>query len=362
MAHHEPSTLYDYATLAPEHLSEMAYHYYVGGARDEITLSANREAWDRLWLHYRVLVDVEQRTAETAFFGQAVSAPILIAPTAFHGLAHQDAERATAEGAQRAQAIHIVSTLSNKSIEEVAASGAALWFQLYVYRDRALTLELIKRAEAVGCQALVITVDAAMIGTRERDRANQFHLPDGLTLGNFRGSTRAHLDQTGGDSALTRYVQEQLDPSLGWRDLEWLIAQTRLPVMVKGIVRPDDARRALDVGASGVVVSNHGGRQLDTAPPTALVLPKISEALAGEGLILVDSGIRRGADVLKAMALGAHGVLVGRPILWGLASRGAEGVEHVLEILRAELLEAMALCGCSDLKSITRDLVDPSLI
>ena len=354
------STLYDYAALAPQHLSEMAHQYYVGGARDEITLKANRSAWDQIWLHYRVLVDVEHRTAETSMLGQPISAPILIAPTAFHGLAHPDGERATAEGARRAQTIQIVSTLSNQSIEDVATSGAALWFQLYVYRDRQITLDLIHRAEAAGCQALVITVDAAMIGTRERDRAQQFHLPHGLTLGNFKGSTRAHLDLADGDSALTRYVQDQLDPSLSWRDLEWLIQQTRLPVLVKGIVRADDARRALDSGAHGVVISNHGGRQLDTAPPTALVLPRIARAISGEGLILVDGGIRRGSDVLKAVALGAHGVLIGRPVLWGLASRGASGVEDVLNILKAELLEAMALCGCPDIASITSDLIDPT--
>ena len=359
-SHEHPSTLYDYATSAPQYLSEMAYQYYVGGARDEITLKANRDAWDQLWLHYRVLVDVQHRTAETTLFGQSVAAPILIAPTAFHGLAHPMGERATAEGARRAQSIYVVSTLSNRSIEEIASSGAPLWFQLYVYRDRDLTLELIHRAEAAGCQALVITVDAAMIGTRERDRAHQFHLPDGLTLGNFRGSSRARLDHTGGDSALTQYVRDQLDPSLTWRDLEWLIQRTHLPVLVKGIVRADDALRALNAGARGVVISNHGGRQLDTAPPTALVLPQIAKALNGQGLVLVDGGIRRGSDVLKALALGARGVLVGRPILWGVAMRGAEGVDHVLNILRDELLEAMALCGCPDLASITEDLITPN--
>jgi 4-hydroxymandelate oxidase len=355
-----PSTLSQYEVLAKDSLSQMAYNYFVGGARDEVTLNANRQAWERIWLHYRVLVDVQDRTAETHILGRSTSTPILIAPTAFHGLAHQLGECETAIGAERADSIYIVSTLSNRSLEDVArVSSGRLWFQLYVYRDRQLTLSLIRRAEDAGYEAIVLTVDAAEIGTRERDHRLGFHLPSELTLGNLQGTGKEYMGGVDDGSALSHYVRDQLDASLTWSDLEWLTERTHLPVLVKGIVRADDAGRAMERGAQGVVVSNHGGRQLDTAPPTALVLPSIVEAVGGRGAVLVDGGIRRGTDVIKALALGAHGVLIGRPILWGLAVDGAHGVERVLKILHDELLEGMALCGCPSIDSIDRSLIDP---
>ena len=351
-------TIYDYERVAKKQLSPMAKSYYMSGARDEITLRANREAWDQIWLYYQVLVDVEKIDLSTEYFGTKQRSPILVAPTAFHGLAHPQGELETALGAAQEGSVYISSTLSNYSIEAIAeVSNGTRWFQLYVYRDRGITLDLIKRAEEAKCEALVITIDAATIGTRERDRAIRFHLPKNLTLGNFAGLAHGHLQGSNQDSALAEYVQRQLDPSLTWDDLEWLIKQTSLPVIVKGIVRSDDAQRAIQRGAAGVVVSNHGGRQLDTAPPTAHVLPSIVEALAGQGLIFVDGGIRRGTDVVKALAMGADGILIGRPILWGLNHLGAQGVASVLRILYAELEESMKLCGCPDLINIGKHLL-----
>lgn len=355
------ANLYEYEAASREVLSAMAHSYYSGVARDGITLKANREAWDRLYLHYRVLVDVSQRHTRTVILEQEMSAPLLVAPTAFHGLAHPNGELETAQGAALQDCIYIASTLSNQSIESICeVSTGSVWFQLYVYKDREVTLQLIKRAEKAGCKALVVTVDAAMIGTREQDRALRFHLPNGLTMGNFSNEQRARLDQTSEDSALAQYVQSQLDPSLTWSDLAWLVEQSALPVFVKGIVRADDALLAVYHGAQGVIVSNHGGRQLDTAPPTALVLPRIRHALGDSAVILVDGGIRRGTDVIKAIALGANAVLLGRPILWGLAQNGQEGVAHILSLLQAELLEAMALCGCATISSISTDLINPT--
>jgi len=351
-------------------LSPMARDYYAGGARDELTLRWNRRAWDDVPLHYRVLVDVSTRDPSTRVLGEPVSMPVLLAPTAFHRLAHPDGEAATARAAASAGTAMICSTLGTVSLEDIAAArpagcAAPLWFQLYVYRDRAITRSLVHRAEAAGCTALVLTVDAAEIGTRERDAKNRFALPPGMTVANLAGTAKATLGP-GGDGAagsgLSAYVRSQLDQGLTWKDLEWLVEQTRLPVLVKGIVRADDARRALAHGAAGVVVSNHGGRQLDTAPATADVLRPIADALHAidaSAEVYVDGGIRRGTDVIKALAMGARAVLIGRPQLWGLAVGGEQGVARMLGLLRAELLEAMALCGCPDVASITRDLVEP---
>ncbi|MEZ4433195.1 MAG: alpha-hydroxy acid oxidase [bacterium] len=338
-------------------LPVMARDYYASGARDEITLADNRRAWDRVRLHYRVLVDVSRRDPSTTVLGTPVSMPVLIAPTAFHKLAHPDGELATARAAAAMGTVMACSTLGTVAVGELAPAGGPLWFQLYVYRDRAITEGLVRRAEAAGCRALVLTVDAAEIGTRERDLRNRFALPPGLSVANLDGTDKAALAAADG-SGLAAYVRAQLDQSLTWKDLEWLVGLTRLPVLVKGIVRADDARRAIAAGAAGVVVSNHGGRQLDTAPATADVLPRVADAVAGAAEVYVDGGIRRGTDVIKALALGARAVLVGRPILWGLAVGGEAGVRHVLSLLRAELLEAMALCGCADLAACTRDLVE----
>ena len=357
----EPVNLFELEALARERLSREAYDYYASGAQDEVTLRENRAAYERLTLAYRVLVDVSRRDLSATVLGQPVAMPILVAPTAFHRLAVPEGEIATARAAGAAGTVMILSTLSNTPVEEVvAAASGPVWFQLYVYRDRKATEGLVRRAEAAGCRALVLTVDAPYIGRRERDVRNRFHLPPGLSVANMLPVGYGDLPQATADSGLAAYVSALLDPSLSWRDVAWLRSITNLPVLVKGIVRPDDALRAADAGAAGLVVSNHGGRQLDTSPATIEVLPEIADALTARGHeieVLVDGGVRRGTDVLKALALGARAVLVGRPILWGLAADGEAGAAWALRHLRDELDLAMALAGAPTLADITRDLV-----
>ncbi len=346
--------------LAREKLSAMAYGYYASGALEEHTLRENVAAWARLAVHYRVLVDVSARDASTTVLGTRVSMPVLVAPTAFHGLACADAELATVRAAAGAGTVMCLSSLSNTRVEDVcaAADGHPVWFQLYVYRDRAATAALVARAEAAGARAIVLTVDAPLLGRRERDVRNEFHLPEGLRVENMSAVTGlAEVELRTASSSLAAYFAEKLDPSLTWKDVAWLRSITRLPVVVKGVVRPDDARRAVDHGASGIVVSNHGGRQLDGSPATATVLGPIADAVQGRIEVLVDGGIRRGADVLRALALGARAVLVGRPILWGLATAGEQGARAVLETFRTEIDQAMALTGCATVADMTRDLL-----
>jgi len=346
--------------LAREKLSAMAYAYYASGALEELTLRENVAAWARLAIHYRVLVDVSARDASTTVMGTHVSMPVLVAPTAFHGLACSDGELATVRAASGAGTVMCLSSLSNTRVEEVcsAAGGGAVWFQLYVYRDRGATAALVGRAEAAGASAIVLTVDAPLLGRRERDVRNEFHLPEGLRVENMSAvAGHGEVALRSASSSLAAYFAEKLDPSLTWKDVAWLRSITRLPLLVKGIVRPDDARRAVDHGANGVVVSNHGGRQLDGSPATATVLGPVADAVQGRIEVLVDGGIRRGADVLRALALGARAVLVGRPILWGLAAAGEPGARGVLETFRAEIDHAMALSGCARISDVTRDLL-----
>jgi 4-hydroxymandelate oxidase len=357
---HPPLNLDDYEDLASEAMPRMGFDYYAGGSDDEHTLYENQTAYSRIALHYRVLVDVSRRDPATTVLGTPLSMPILVAPTAFHRLAHVDGELATVRAAGAAGTVMILSTLSTTPVEDVcAAATGPVWFQLYVYKDREATLGLVRRAEAAGCTALVLTVDAPLLGRRERDVRNGFHLPPGMSVANLLPAGMDKLAARMGDSGLAAYVADLLDPSLSWKDLDWLASITDLPLLVKGIVRPDDAVRAVEHGAAGVVVSNHGGRQLDTSPATIEVLPRIADAINGRSQILVDGGIRRGTDVVKALARGADAVLIGRPILWGLAADGEAGVGHVLQILRDELDRAMALCGAPTIADITRDLVDP---
>jgi 4-hydroxymandelate oxidase len=358
--------------LARAKLPKMAYDYYASGADDERTLGDNRAAFDRRRLAYRVLVDVAHRDLSTTVLGRRVAMPVLVAPTAFHKLADPEGEVATARAAAGAGTVMVLSTLSNSPVEEVVsaaraagATGGAVWFQLYVYKDRGATRALVERVEAAGCEALVLTVDAPYLGRRERDVRNRFQLPPGLAVANVLAEGYGEVVAPEGDSGLAAYVASLLDPALTWDALDWLAGITRLPIVVKGIVRADDALRAAERGVAGLVVSNHGGRQLDTSVATLDALPAIAEALAGRGSgsgkaaveIYLDGGIRRGTDVVKALALGARAVLVGRPVLWGLAAGGEAGVARVLALLRDELDLAMALCGAPRLADLTADLV-----
>jgi 4-hydroxymandelate oxidase len=350
--------VFDFERLARERVSPMAWDYYASGANAEITLRRNERAFDEIELHYRVLVDVSARSLATEVLGQPVGMPLLVAPTAFHGLACEDGELATARAAGDVGTVMILSTLSNTRVEDVvAAATGPVWFQLYVYKDRDATAGLVERVTAAGCSALVLTVDAPLLGKRERDVRNRFQLPDGLSIENMLPAGLERMPAGAQDSGLAAYFADLLDPSLSWNDVEWLRSLTNLPVVVKGVVRADDALRAADSGAAGVVVSNHGGRQLDTAPATIDVLPDIVDR-AGDRLdVMLDGGVRRGTDVIKALAHGAKAALVGRPILWGLGADGRAGARAVLELLRDEIDLAMALCGCASVGAIDRELV-----
>ena len=286
--------------------------------------------------------------------------PILVAPTAFHQMAHPEGEGATARAAGKAGTVMILSTLSTCSLEEVLAeAGGPVWFQLYIYKDREATLSLLQRAEAAGCRAIAVTVDAQIWGRRERDTRNRFRLPKGMSMKNLAATGKGQFPEGEEGSGLARYVTWQFDQTLTWKDVDWICAHTRLPVVLKGVLHPIDARRATDHGVAGVIVSNHGGRQLDTVPASVDVLGEIVAAIDGRIEVFVDGGIRRGTDVVKALALGAKAVGVGRPIIWGLAVDGDQGVKRVLAILRREFDVAMALCGCSEIAEINNDLLQP---
>jgi 4-hydroxymandelate oxidase len=349
----------DYARASRAKLPQDVSDYCDGGALDEITLRENTAGWEGLKLYYRVLAGVGPRDMSTTVLGQSVSMPILVAPTAFHRLACGEGELATARAAKAASTLFILSSLSNTAMETVFAEAASpRWFQLYIYKDRQVTLELVKRAEAAGAEAIVLTVDAPGLGTRERDTRNRFCLPDGLAVENLAPLGKGKMPEVQG-SGLAAYVRENFKADLGFDDLDWLCGATRLPVVVKGVCRGEDACRAAEHGAKAVVVSNHGGRQLDTAPATCEVLPHVVDTAGDLCEIYVDGGIRRGSDVLKAIALGARAVLVGRPVLWGLCVAGEQGATDVLSILRRELDEAMLLCGCTTLRDIDGSLLKP---
>ncbi len=350
--------VFDLERLAAERITKPAWDYYRSGANDELTLRDNRAAFDRLRLHYRVLVDVSERDLTTTVLGETLSMPLMLAPSAFHKLAHPDGELATVRAAGDAGTAMILSTLSNTRVEDVvAAASGPVWFQLYVYKDRAATKALVERVEAAGCRALVLTVDAPLLGQREADMRNEFALPEHLSIENMLPSGYDNLPGNPSGSGLAAYFASLLDPTLTWKDVDWLRSVTKLPVLVKGIVRPDDARRAVDHGAAGIVVSNHGGRQLDTSPATIDVLESIANEVGDDAELLLDGGVRRGTDVIKAVGLGAKAVLIGRPVLWGLGAGGQAGVAKALTLLREEVSLAMALCGCPSVADISRDLV-----
>lgn len=359
----QPINLNELEELARDKLAGMVYDYYRSGAHDEITLRENHAAYGRIRLAYRVLAGVAERDLSTEVLGRRLSMPVLVAPTAFHRMAHPDGEVATARAAGAEGTIMILSTLSNSPIEEVvAASAGEVWFQLYVYKDRGATQALVERAERAGVRAIVVTVDAPLLGRRERDVKNRFRLPDGLDVANVTAEGYGAVPRAEADSGLAAYFDSLLDPGITWRDLDWLRSITELPILVKGVVRGDDAVRAAEHGARGLVVSNHGGRQLDTSPATIEALPDVVEALVAHGApegfeVLLDGGVRRGTDVVKALALGARAVLLGRPVLWGLAWNGEAGVRHALDLLREEIDLAMTLCGCASVGAIDRDLI-----
>lgn len=340
-------------------MEESAWGYQSGGADDESTLRANVEAWRRISIRYRTMYDVSERSTATSVLGTPITTPVLIAPTAMQRLCHPDGELGMARGAQDAGTIMVVSSTATTGLQEVMAeTPAPKWFQVYVYRNREQTQEVVSRAAKAGYKALVLTVDAPVLGRRERDIRNSFTLPQGMHIANAAVAGMDLVPQATSDaSGLMQHFRGLHDPALTPADIGWLSQVSGLPVVVKGIVRGDDARRAVDNGAAAVIVSNHGGRQLDTAVPTAFALAEVAKSVGGSAEVYVDGGIRRGTDILKALALGARAVLVGRPALWALAVAGAAGVSHMLSLLTDEFDRAMALAGCTSVADVTSDLL-----
>ena len=354
----QPVNLLEYEDRARQVLPRMVFDYFASGAGAEITIRANRSGFDDLRLRPRALVGVGQRDLATTVFGQKIPTPIAIAPMAFQKMAHPDGELGSVRACGVNGSLFVASTMSTVLMEEIAAAATGpIWFQLYVFKDRGLTRSLVQRAEAAGFTALQVTGDVPVMGLRESDMRNHFHLPPEFTMKNVESAGFGSLPPGDAEMGHALYTRCRFDADLNWKDIEWLCSLTKLPVLVKGILRGDDAVRAIGHGAKGVVVSNHGGRQLDTAVSTIEALPEIVESLAGRGEIVIDGGIRRGSDVLKALALGAGIAQLGRPLIWGLALDGEAGATRVLKLLRDEFDNVMALCGCRSVKEITRDLI-----
>jgi len=357
-------SLDDLESVAVKVLPKNALDYFRSGAEDMVTLKDNREAFKRYRLNPPMMTDVSTRSLETTVLGEKVSMPVGIAPTAMQRMAHPQGECATAAAAQKAGALFILSTISTSSIEEVAAAApdALKWFQLYIYKDRKVTEKLVKRAEKAGFKAIVLTVDAPYFGRRLPDIRNKFELPGHLTMANFSSSageeaSTATEAKSKGGSGINEYVSSLFDQSLTWADVDWLKSITNLPLVLKGILRADDALTAISHGADAIIVSNHGARQLDGVLATIDALPSIVEAVSASGKkceVYMDGGIRKGTDVLKALAMGARMVFTGRPAVWGLATAGQKGVEKMLQIMRDELDNCMALSGCTSVDDIVR--------
>ncbi|MDG2054475.1 MAG: alpha-hydroxy acid oxidase [Phycisphaerales bacterium] len=350
--------LFDYEQRAAELLDKSALGYYSSGARDQISLRNNRSAWEEISLLPHILVDVSKRNSQTTILNNPISMPLIVAPTAMQKMAHPEGEIATARAVGQAGSIMILSTLSTVPVEEVtAAATGPIWFQLYIYKQMKDTAKLIERATKAGCSAIVITVDAPVWDVREADSRNQFALPEGMSLANLTGEMSNVDTQSGHASGLGANLNKYLSSSNTWQTIRDVQKLTDLPIFLKGVLRTDDALRAVDSGLQGVIISNHGGRQLDTAAPTVTRIAPVSQAVGDQIEVLVDGGIRRGTDVIKAIALGAKAVMVGRPILWGLTVDGADGVGQVLALLREEIETAMALCGCPSVADIDADLL-----
>lgn len=343
----EVVTLDDFEAVAREKLSEMAYAFLAGGAGDEHTLRWNREAFANLRLRPRVLEDVGSISTHVDLFGVRMPLPVLLAPVAYQRLFHAEGEEGTARGAGTAGLTYVVSTATNTSIEAIAAAATApLWLQIYIQEERSVTRDLIARAEAAGVRAFALTVDTPVVGARDRQARAKFQLPAGYET--------PHLDTAGRARLTTTSTTRQ---PVTWRDVEWLRTIVHVPLLLKGILTPEDAIRAADAGADGVLVSNHGARNLDTVPATIDALPAIAERIGGRIPLLLDGGIRRGTDVVKALALGARAVLIGRPYAFALAAGGADGVARAIAILREEIESTMALLGRATLAGLDRSVL-----
>jgi 4-hydroxymandelate oxidase len=339
--------LYDIERVAKRKLSDMAFTFIESGAAEEITARWNLESWQKIKLQHKVLVDISKLDTKVNLFGQTLDYPIIIAPSAYHRLIHPQGELATAKGAEAASALYVVSSNTTTPIEDIRkASAKPFWFQLYIQDDREFTKSLVQKVIANGCTALCVSVDTPVTGMRDRQVKSKFKLPEGITAPYLYDRGMARQGNT----------PKVLKP-LTWKDIEWLRSFSTVPVLLKGILNPLDADEAAKVGASGIIVSNHGGRNLDTLPPTAEVMPRIADKIQGRIPVLMDGGIRRGTDVIKALGMGANAVLVGRPVCYGLGAAGAEGVTKVMNILRKEFETSMILCGRPTIASIDRSVL-----
>ncbi|XP_075523244.1 glycolate oxidase 1-like isoform X1 [Primulina tabacum] len=353
----EITNVMEYEALAREKLPKMVYDYYASGAEDQWTLKENRNAFSKIMFRPRILVDVSKIDTDTSVLGFKISSPIMIAPTAMQKMAHPEGELATARAASSAGTIMTLSSWATSSIEEVASTAPGIrFFQLYVTKDRSIVTHLVKRAENAGYKAIALTVDTPRLGRREADIKNRFALPYNLTLKNYKKLNLATIDETN-DSGLASFVANQIDRSLSWKDVKWLRTITNLPILVKGVLTAEDAALAIQAGAAGIIVSNHGARQLDYVPVTIMALEEVARAAQGRVPVFLDGGIRRGTDVFKAIALGASGVFIGRPVVFSLAVDGEAGVRKVLQMLRDEFELTMALSGCRSIKEITRSRI-----
>jgi 4-hydroxymandelate oxidase len=345
-----PESLPEYEELAAQVLPAAVRDFVAGGSGSETTLRLNRVALDSVTLVPRVLSGVEAADTSARLVGGMAAMPVVVAPMAYQRLLHPEGELLLATAAAEAQIPYVISTLSSYPLEKIAGAAPS-WFQLYWLRERAMIESLVDRAEAAGCEALMVTVDVPVMGRRLRDVRNSFALPPDVVAANLVDArTEAHVGVPG-LSAVAAHTASAFEPTVSWRNLEWLKQRTGLPLLVKGILDPRDALRAVETGADGIVVSNHGGRQLDGAVASINALPPIVDAVGKECSVLLDSGIRSGTDVLRALALGASAVLVGRPLLWALA---VDACGPALELLRRELADAMLLAGCANLAAAAR--------
>ncbi|KAK6264316.1 hypothetical protein SCA6_019750 [Theobroma cacao] len=350
----EPVNVNEFRELARRALPKMYYDFYNGGAEDQYTLKENEEAFGKIIILPRILRDVSGIDLSTTVLGYNISMPVMIAPTGMHKLANPAGEIATAKAASACKTIMVLSSASTCTLEEVAACcNAVRFFQLYVYKRRDISAKLVQRAENNGYKAIVLTADSPRLGRREADIKNKLVVPQPKNLEGLL-STKSVSD---GGSGLEALARGTLDPSFCWEDIRWLKSITNLPILIKGVLTYEDAIKALEVGVAGIIVSNHGARQLDYSPATISVLEEVVHAVGGKVPVFLDGGVRRGTDIFKAVALGAQAVLVGRPVLYGLAAKGEYGVRQVLEMLMDELELTMALSGCSSVKEITRSHV-----
>jgi 4-hydroxymandelate oxidase len=351
-----PVKLDDFEPAARALLPQSIYDYIAGGSEDEAALRGNREAFARYRFRFKILTSAERPDLGSEVLGQRFQMPVHLAPTAIQRMAHQEGEAAAYRAATDAGIAYCLSTLSSVSIEDVAvAATGTRWFQLYMHPERAVSASFVERAVDAGYAAIVLTVDLPQAGRRERDVRNAFSLPEGVRYANLDG--RRSQATAAGPHPFAQNVNAQTNPALGWSDLEWIIGKTSLPVIVKGLVRADDARQAVEAGARGLIVSNHGGRQLDYAVASLDALPEVVQAVGGTVPVLLDGGVRRGTDVLKALCLGASGVLIGRPYLYALAVGGADGVRTMLAMLRDEIELSMSLLGARRLSELSQDLL-----